>query len=217
MSAPETSSLADLLAEPPRRSDWGGWQLDHGYLVAPNGFWSYAVERCTTSAKVLDLVCQVAGKGWATDQVIAGLVPRARRPDRTAGDLVQPRPVPRAIHGRHPPTRRGGRCVANLTEAADLARQAEKASAAPGRLCDVAGPTERSRQLAAEADNPLDRELWLTYVALGELLDSGRTDEDYPAECLDLVNRLAVLGKEGDRVYGQARAAWIDRTSRGVE
>lgn len=41
------------------------------------------LERCTTSAGVLDWLCQVAGKMWATDRVLAGLA-------RAMNDLLHP-------------------------------------------------------------------------------------------------------------------------------
>ncbi|MGI8514051.1 MAG: hypothetical protein ACR2NT_02735 [Acidimicrobiia bacterium] len=41
------------------------------------------LERCLTSAQVLDWICQVAGKTWADDQTLAGLV-------RAIDDILHP-------------------------------------------------------------------------------------------------------------------------------
>lgn len=57
------------------------WVLDPESLAlvlgdSTTGRWVYEVdlERCTTSALVLDQIAQVAGKGWASDKVLARLV-----------------------------------------------------------------------------------------------------------------------------------------------
>lgn len=57
------------------------WHLDRERLClvlgdSTTGAWAYEVdlERCRTSAEALDWIMQVAGKTWATDAVIAGLV-----------------------------------------------------------------------------------------------------------------------------------------------
>lgn len=52
------------------------WELTIDKEEAGKGQERYAVdlETCTTSAEVLDWIMQVAGKLWATDQVIASLV-----------------------------------------------------------------------------------------------------------------------------------------------
>ncbi len=67
---------------------WAGWQYESQTLVLAfyeEGRWTYEVdlERCTTSAEVLDWIMQVASKTWATDAVIAGLV-------RALRDLLEP-------------------------------------------------------------------------------------------------------------------------------
>ncbi len=58
---------------------WGPWRLRCNALVCrPRGMgrYEYAVrlDDLTSSARVLDSVCQVARKTWATDKVLAGLV-----------------------------------------------------------------------------------------------------------------------------------------------
>ena len=56
------------------------------YLGDPQtGAWAYEIdlERCRTSAQVLDWIMQVASKIWATDAVIAGLV-------RALNDVLDP-------------------------------------------------------------------------------------------------------------------------------
>jgi hypothetical protein len=66
------------------RRTWGPWRLDAERLALDcylDGSWTYEVdlERCTTSAEVLDWIAQVSGKGWfdAADpdaQVVGHLV-----------------------------------------------------------------------------------------------------------------------------------------------
>jgi hypothetical protein len=59
---------------------WRPWQLDAKYLtlqyVTDTGRVLYEVDldRCLTSAAVLDWIAQVRHKVWADDRVIAGLV-----------------------------------------------------------------------------------------------------------------------------------------------
>jgi hypothetical protein len=60
-------------------SDWGPWRLNAETYVLEyfeDDEYRYEVdlERCLDSAEVLDYVCQVAGKTWATHEVVAGLV-----------------------------------------------------------------------------------------------------------------------------------------------
>lgn len=56
---------------------WGPWRLDRRtrvlYPVEPYRY-EVDLDRCRTSAEVLDWICQVAGKGWADDATLAGLV-----------------------------------------------------------------------------------------------------------------------------------------------
>ena len=63
------------LAQRPHR-DWGPWVLDAGTLPVSldHDFYEVDLERCLTSAQVLDVVAQVAGKVWADDATLAGLV-----------------------------------------------------------------------------------------------------------------------------------------------
>jgi hypothetical protein len=67
------------------RLDWGPWRLDldaRELYTDPDSHVGYAypvdLDRCTTSAEVLDWVCQIADKGWGTPQqnaaTVAGLV-----------------------------------------------------------------------------------------------------------------------------------------------
>lgn len=58
---------------------WLGWRLDaHAYTLdlVRDGVDLYQVdlERCTTSARVLDWIAQVRGKAWADVGALAGLV-----------------------------------------------------------------------------------------------------------------------------------------------
>jgi hypothetical protein len=68
-------------------SQWNGWQREGkalGYTVNEYGA-EYAIdlERFTSSAEVLDFIMQVAGKTWATDACLAGLV-------RALNDILNP-------------------------------------------------------------------------------------------------------------------------------
>jgi hypothetical protein len=81
----EPVKLSYFLNEPPVY-DWGPWRLDPDTYVL---FWGdprrYEVdlERCRTSAEVLDWICQVAGKQWSDDANLAGLV-------RAINDVLHP-------------------------------------------------------------------------------------------------------------------------------
>lgn len=60
--------------------EFGGWWLDKDALClvftdeGGREIYDVDLERCRTSAEVLDWICQVAWKTWATDATIAGLV-----------------------------------------------------------------------------------------------------------------------------------------------
>jgi hypothetical protein len=77
------------LPDPPVGSGWGPWTLNHlifalEMLERPDRF-TYCIdlEQCTTSAEVLDWICQVAAKTWADDATLAGLV-------RALADVLHP-------------------------------------------------------------------------------------------------------------------------------
>jgi hypothetical protein len=61
-----------------RQHDWNGWKLRGTvlwYPAYPNGsIYGFDLMRFVSSAKVLDIIMQVGGKAWATDQCLAGLV-----------------------------------------------------------------------------------------------------------------------------------------------
>jgi hypothetical protein len=86
---PVPLNLHKLLTEGPEPSDWGGWTLNPELrileLLSPHGNYVYEIDldTCTTSAEVLDWLCQVAGKVWADDAVLAGLV-------RAIDDVLHP-------------------------------------------------------------------------------------------------------------------------------
>jgi hypothetical protein len=91
-SAEEVLGIVDLAAvmrqmdEEPLvpRDEWGDWKLDRERLVRDlhatkkNGrtFHRYEVdlERCTSSAQILDWICQAAEKAWADQDTVADLV-----------------------------------------------------------------------------------------------------------------------------------------------
>jgi hypothetical protein len=58
----------------------GFWRFEPASLVLAlydsegRYFYEVDLERCRTSAEVLDWIAQVAGKTWCTDSIVAGLV-----------------------------------------------------------------------------------------------------------------------------------------------
>lgn len=70
----------------PQPIEFGPWILDAETLVlripgerkplygVPGADYEVDLERCLTSAQTLDWIMHIAAKGWATDEVIAGLV-----------------------------------------------------------------------------------------------------------------------------------------------
>lgn len=68
---------------------WGPWRLEPSVAVLfmtfddRFDFYEVDLERCLSSAQVLDWICQVAGKSWATPYVVAGLV-------RALDDVLEP-------------------------------------------------------------------------------------------------------------------------------
>ncbi|MGH3548398.1 MAG: hypothetical protein ACRDQU_09860 [Pseudonocardiaceae bacterium] len=82
MTAPtESIETICLKDRPPMRAGarrgWGPWRLDADagvlYPVTPYRY-EIDLRTCTTSAQVLDWICQIAGKEWADDATLAGLV-----------------------------------------------------------------------------------------------------------------------------------------------
>lgn len=67
------------------KNTWGPWRLDPEVFVLINVHNDYDVdlERCLTSAAVLDWYHQIAGKSWANDRTLAGLV-------RAVDDVLYP-------------------------------------------------------------------------------------------------------------------------------
>ena len=60
---------------PPRwRGSWGGWRLYDDHLEYGGRGYSFNLSNVTSSAAVLDKIMQIAGKTWATDECLAGLV-----------------------------------------------------------------------------------------------------------------------------------------------
>lgn len=66
--------------EAPEKDGFGGWFLDREALCLVlrdeqgRELYDVDLERCRTSAAVLDWICQVAGKTWADDRILSGLV-----------------------------------------------------------------------------------------------------------------------------------------------
>lgn len=69
-----------------QQSDWGGWRRKGMWLEYPaysGGTYPIDLDRFVDSAHMLDIIMQVAGKAWATDECLAGLV-------RALDDLLHP-------------------------------------------------------------------------------------------------------------------------------
>ena len=66
-----------------------------------------------------------------------------------------------------------------------------------------------ARLQSAESPDGTYRELMATYVVLGELLESGRTDQEFVQECKALADRVVVLGRVQGRELQQRWAAWL--------
>lgn len=75
--------LLDSVSPP---SEWGPWRLDTGsyvlYALRPYRY-EVDLEKCLTSAGVLDCIMQIAGKAWADDELLAGLI-------RALDDVLNP-------------------------------------------------------------------------------------------------------------------------------
>lgn len=81
-----TKTLGELFAEDEQTTwadlaeRWGGWQLDTKRYVLvlrdPTGreWYDIDLDSCTSSAQVLDWICQIKNKWWGVDVVVAGLV-----------------------------------------------------------------------------------------------------------------------------------------------
>ena len=73
--------LNALLANGPPGRDWGPWALEPDLRVlvihtGRTGGYRYEIDLdgCTSSAAVLDWICQIANKAWCDDETLAGLV-----------------------------------------------------------------------------------------------------------------------------------------------
>ncbi len=70
-------SPVEILRRPRAPKQFGGWRLDreaHCFIPDAAPWYAVPLERCRTSAQVLDWLAQIAPKRWATDSVLAGLV-----------------------------------------------------------------------------------------------------------------------------------------------
>jgi len=91
------------------RKGWNGWWLDglrlryHPHSYGKSGTYTLNLERVTDVAALMDLIFQTAGREWADDRALAGLVRAARSTAAPARDLVPPRPD----GGRHSRDRPG--------------------------------------------------------------------------------------------------------------
>lgn len=76
-------------------------------------------------------------------------------------------------------------------------------------LVDISQAVADARREVAESHPGPYREMMATYVELGELLDSGRSDAGYIQDCHDLVGRLIKLGEWVTRESDQRWALWM--------
>jgi hypothetical protein len=83
MNDDDTPELRALREHP--RSEWplwNGWYLE-GTTLDYRARYPVTLEALTSPGDVLDLICQVAGKNWADDACLAGLV-------RALNDILAP-------------------------------------------------------------------------------------------------------------------------------
>ena len=101
--------------------DWGPWRLDPQWyvLVRDDPRYEIDLEKCTSSAHVLDWIMQINGKTWGDHATIAGLV-------HAFDDLLHPQST---LCSFGQPTK--------LTKAAVRQRVAETTPALPERLLAV--------------------------------------------------------------------------------
>lgn len=83
-------SFADIFAEPKKKwktgDRWGCWKLVLGnrtLVKTTRPSYYIDLDRCLDSASVLDWICQVAGKTWATPIDVGNLV-------RALNDVLRP-------------------------------------------------------------------------------------------------------------------------------
>ena len=69
-------TLDELLANGGPGRLWGPWRLepDLRLLVTRSGNYEIDLDDCTSSARLLDWICQIADKEWCDDETLAGLV-----------------------------------------------------------------------------------------------------------------------------------------------
>ena len=78
---------------------------------------------------------------------------------------------------------------------------------------DITAAIEMARTEATRyaLSDPTYSELMATYVELGELLDSGRSDATYEQQVHDLMGKLIDLGKAQTLEMEEAWALWCSR------
>jgi hypothetical protein len=71
-----STTMSELAARPPTKR-WGPWRLSGTYLVYSEGRGEHEYNidllDCTSSAEVLDWICQIVGKTWGTTEVVGHL------------------------------------------------------------------------------------------------------------------------------------------------
>jgi hypothetical protein len=86
VETPAFRLLADVEPNDHIGDDWGPWRLNPEarvlHTVEPYRY-EIDLDTCTTSAEVLDWICQAAGKTWADDATVAGLI-------RALDDVLKP-------------------------------------------------------------------------------------------------------------------------------
>jgi hypothetical protein len=58
----------------PSLEDWNYWRIDSTNYMLVGIWYEVDLERCCSSAEVLDWIIQISQKGWATPDVLSGLI-----------------------------------------------------------------------------------------------------------------------------------------------
>lgn len=84
-SADGGRGVVEVVGMKPKRKKFGSWRFnpDNWTLELVSGCYYVDLDRCCSSVAVLDWICQIAHKRWATDKILADLV-------RALDDLLTP-------------------------------------------------------------------------------------------------------------------------------
>ncbi len=149
-----------------RRGDWGPWTLSADYCLVkhhPNGSIAYEIdlEGCTDSPQVLDWICQVAGKSWADDSTLAGLV-------RAFDDTLRPQASLCSMG------------VGSTLTPAQIRKKARRVPSAPARPSEDVDPhTDSGTPATCFTAWLVDHEA--AHTRVGDLARDVAADPDWPA------------------------------------